>query len=64
MELGVAAEFSAALPTRAVALMAALTAGLAVMCVALSLAWAQEHRRVECYAEQAELGLVAGGECQ
>jgi len=37
---------------------------LAFACGALAFAWRAEHRRVVCYQEMADEGLVAGADCR
>jgi hypothetical protein len=34
---------------------------LALMCAALAVAWAREHRAAECYRDAAEIGLQPDG---
>ncbi len=38
--------------------------GLAFACGALAFAWRADHRRVECYRDMADKGLVAGADCR
>jgi len=37
---------------------------LAFACGALTIAWRAEHRRVLCYQDMADEGLVAGADCR
>ena len=42
----------------------AAVALLAFLCGVLAVAWRAEHRRVLCYQDMADEGLVAGADCR
>jgi hypothetical protein len=44
--------------------LAIVVAALAFACGLLTIAWRTEHRRVLCYQEMADEGLVAGSDCR
>lgn len=51
-------------PRLVAAVSAAISVALALMCTGLTMAWTREHRRLECYHDQAEKGLVADRKCE
>lgn len=42
----------------------AISVALALMCAYMAVAWSREHRRVECYRDQAEEGLIPDRKCE
>lgn len=45
-------------------IMAGFCVGLALICMALALAYERKSAEAECYADAAELGLTPGSECE